>query len=334
MIKDRQDTVQNNQNVEKYLKSEYALEYLKLCAFLKERVEEDKLNDVMQDILVLLYDAQKESRVPESIYGDDIESFCKKISEGLPHEKKIRINKKRKTVMKYRIAIGILCFGIIGVMIYNKLSLNGTIGVLKNGLAFMVQNNDYNVEFENTSTFYEVEVDLSNLESNIGKVIYDDGQCIIDIDHIVKENNGVYNVFFRTHGRYNRHGGTLVTPIYKSSLNDTKYSIVEYHLIDGTSYSGFTAQEKPIKEENISDVMVGKMQVLLDGMPYACSLSTFDSLKYKDGDIFGFYLFTVDNNEKEKDEVLLKDKIAEAKGRVTLRLYDLIKTTWERDVIE
>lgn len=339
----------DNSNMELYLENYYASEYRKIRTLLLELTKEDeKLIDVMQDILVLLYDAQKEKRPPESIYSDNIESFCNRLLQFLSQKEKdirkdkitkrekiinIEIIKKRiqKSLMKYRViftAIG--CF-FVGLIFFNILWLNGTIGVYKDGLKFLMKDNKYTIQYESVNTSAEIEVDLNNIESNIGKLIYDDGKCTIEIERIVKENNGIYNVFFRTHGTYKSQGGTLVTLIRNYAKVHTFPSddLVDYsNTVDGILYEEIINETSSKEQTNIADVMVGRMQVILDGTPYACRTSTVGALNYKDGDIFGFTLFPLECYEEGK--FLLEDEIAEQNGKVTLRLYNLIKTTWSR----
>lgn len=177
---------------------------------------------------------------------------------------------------------------------------NGTIGTFHNGLAFMMGDPAYHISYSNVDPVAEAEIDLYNLESNAGKVIYDDGECSIKIQLVRQEGNGAYNIFFRTHGKFNRSGGTLVSAV------------------------------KQIRNENgtYSYECVGKMQVIVDDEAYEGNNSGLGGLNNKDGDVFGFYLFSLDCYEN--GQFLLDDQIEDQNGVVKIQLSHLNKTTWIR----
>lgn len=177
---------------------------------------------------------------------------------------------------------------------------NGSISTFQNGLTFMMRDSAYQISYSNEDSVAEAEIDLYNLESNAGKIIYDDGECKIKIELARQEENGTYNVFFRTHGKYTRAGGTLI-----SSL-------------------------KHIRNENgtYSTECVGTMQVIVEDKVYQGYNSAWSSLHYKDGDEFGFYLFPLECYEY--GEFLLDDQIKSQNGKVKIQLTHLNKTTWTR----
>lgn len=177
---------------------------------------------------------------------------------------------------------------------------NGTISTFQNGLAFMMHNSAYHISYSKVDSVAEAEIDLFNLENNAGKIIYDDGECRIEIQVARQEVNGDYNIFFRTHGKYNRSGGTLISAV------------------------------KQLRKENgyHSYECVGKMQVIVDDRVYDSYNSALSSLNSKDGDEFGFYLFPLECYEYGK--LVLDDKIKDQNGIVKIRLLNLNKTTWAR----
>ena len=176
---------------------------------------------------------------------------------------------------------------------------NGTIGTFQSGLAFMMQNPAYYINYSKVDSVAEAEIDLYNMESNAGKIIYDDGVCSLEIK-LVRQESGTYNIFFRTHGKYNSSGGTLISAVKQIRNENGTYSIE----------------------------CVGKMQVIVDDKVYESNNSALGGLNYKDGDVFGFYLFPLDCYEN--GQFLLDEQIKDQNGVVKIQLSHLNKTTWIR----
>ena len=199
--------------------------------------------------------------------------------------------KKRRTVL--------LCVGLVAACVL-LLWENGTIGTFQDGLSFMMQDSAYHISYSDVDSVVEAEIDLYNPESNAGKNIYDDGKCKIEIELVRQEENGAYNIFFRTHGKYNRSGGTLISAV------------------------------KQIRNENesYSYECVGRMQVIVDGKAYEGKNSGLGCLTEKDGDIFGFYLFPLDCYDN--GQFLLKNQIKNQNGIVKIQLSHLNEISWTR----
>lgn len=176
---------------------------------------------------------------------------------------------------------------------------NGTIGTFRNGLAFMMRESAYHISYSNVASVVEAEIDLYHPESNAGKIIYEDGENSIEIQ-LVRQEDGDYNIFFRTHGTYNRSGGTLISAV------------------------------KQLRNENgtYSNECVGNMQVIVGDKAYESYHSGLSSLNDKDGDEFGFYLFPLECYDN--GQLLLDDKIKDRNGIVKIQLFHLNKTTWAR----
>lgn len=320
----------NGVNINQYLKEEYAKEYVKLYTSLQQLIDNKHvLEDVMQDMLGLFYDAQKENRSPERIYGDTRDDFCNQVLQAL--QLKGEENKKQKvvnhkTIICYRVFIGLLCCGFACFIFLHKLWENGTIGTYKDGFQYFMDNRNYLMKYKSTPVYPEVEVDLYNLDSNIGKLIYDDGQVTIRIENMEYDTSGMYYVTFRSRGNYSKNGGTLVTPIFIKSLETglQSFTLYEYNneqVIAQRIYETSEANE-------FDEIMIGKLQIIIDGSAYACQNRQMDAFKYKDGDVFKFQLFT-DEYYKENG-FLIQDKLNQRNGKVNLRLYNLVQATWER----
>lgn len=299
MGNDYNATKQENNKIIKLLKGNYLAEYKKLRKMLKSDVgSPEELEDVLGGILLLLYDAQSEDKAAESIYGNDFENFYSDMLQALPNLLTSEMKQNRNTTKN--ITIVILSCVVLALTIFFVLWQNGTIGVYQRGMAFLMENSSYAIDYKDLDLVIETEIDLYNLDSNTGKVIYDDGQCKIEIALVRKELDGSYNAFFRTHGSYNRLGGTLISST-KQRMTEERYYTYNF---------------------------VGKFQVIVDGVAYDGYNSATSSLIHKDGDEFGFYIFPLECYEN--GEFLLEDSIKKQDGKVSIRLFDLSKITWNR----
>lgn len=112
---------------------------------------------------------------------------------------------------------------------------------------------------------YTVTIDLSDPESNEGKVLFDgeEGNQIY-ISRIVQSSSS-YTVVFRSSGSYNLGGGTLV-----SGLEHAR------------NKNGFTHEFK------------AEAQAMYNGETFKLRPSSSSGLNYLSGDEFGFYLFPPD----------------------------------------
>lgn len=118
---------------------------------------------------------------------------------------------------------------------------------------------------------YTVELDLADLASNEGKILFDDGDSQISVEEVVAMEEAGYEVVFRSHAAELGNGATLVSGVD--------------HFRTGSELS------QSFKAEAIADV---------DGQAVALTPSSGSGLVYHDGDRFGFYL---DVPEGGADEV-------------------------------
>ncbi|MUK90511.1 hypothetical protein GMD78_19320 [Ornithinibacillus sp. L9] len=133
-------------------------------------------------------------------------------------------------------------------------------------------NNAHPVEGE-----YAVTIDLSDLASNEGKVLFDDGENKIYLSEVIVHSEAEYEFFFRSRGRYSLGGASLVSGVthtyYNGGFNSSLQAEVK------ASYKGETHELSP---------------------------SGSSGLNYRDGDEFGFYLdFTDDIILDLKEEVMV-----------------------------
>ncbi len=78
------------------------------------------------------------------------------------------------------------------------------------GIALMECDANYQVTVSPIHETVSCSVDLANVEANIVKVVYDDGQCQIKIANMINENDS-YKIYFDAKGTYDFYKGTLVT---------------------------------------------------------------------------------------------------------------------------
>ncbi|WP_245807782.1 hypothetical protein [Halobacillus massiliensis] len=105
-----------------------------------------------------------------------------------------------------------------------------------------------------------IEIDLSDLESNEGKVLFEDSETKIYITKVTHDDSE-YNVTFRSSGSYDAGGATLVSGLEHERNNN-----------------GLTSHFK------------AKAEAVYKGENYELSPSGSSGLHYRDGDRFGFYL--------------------------------------------
>lgn len=204
--------------------------------------------------------------------------------------------------MKVSIQQMIKSVGIIGCMlllsvVLGAVSTYGYLDLSQQGLLYFHQNSDsYVLSHQNDSNKYTTEINLNDLDENIGKRIFDNGEQYIEITQLdyVGAHAGGYRIFFRSHGTYHLNGGKLISGVMHSK-NDTDALTLNCQAVLNTSYSGVSYQ--------------GKLQGITGYLT--------------DGDIFGFYLFPTE--AYENGEISLENA-----GKATITLTQLTEHTWTR----
>lgn len=172
--------------------------------------------------------------------------------------------------------IGIV-LSVLGISFF--LWASGLFGIWMYGISYFSKNVDayYNngspVEGE-----YSVSIDLSDLKSNEGKVVYDDGKNQIYVSKVFNNDESGYEVSFQSSGNYHMNGATLVSAIQ--------------HVPTDNDFTG-------IPEVTAEGAYRGET--------FTLSPSGTSGLNYRDGDDFGFYLFPHVKDievDLEKDETI------------------------------
>ena len=145
---------------------------------------------------------------------------------------------------------------------------------------------------------YTVSIDLDDLQSNVGKGLYDDGNnkiYISWIDNTGNSSSGGYRIGFRSRGHYSLTNATLVSGIHHATIG-------------GNSYTS---------------VLSAKMSVKYNNKVYNSREFGTSGLNYRDGDDFAFYIFP--SELYENGEISLNEK-----GTVYLTVTNLYKNVWTK----
>lgn len=190
---------------------------------------------------------------------------------------------------------------LISIIIVLTLWLTGVIGLCLNGMAYIANNTK---EFNDTAGHliagnYSLSINLNDLECNIGKVLYNDGESKIYvswIDNTGNSNTGGYRIGFRCSGSYSLNGARLVSGAHHETVDD--HSFRTY--------------------------MTAKMTAKYKDKIYNSSEFGTSGLNYKDGDDFSFYIFP--SEAYDNGEVLLNEE-----GVVELSIENLYKNIWTKN---
>lgn len=171
--------------------------------------------------------------------------------------------------------------------------ITGSINLWFYGIGDIADNvKDYYLELEPLDGEYSVMIDLSDPKSNKGKFLYNDSVHQIYVSDVIVKNEANYEVYFRTSGKYDLHGATLV-------------SGTEHKRLQGGFTHNFLASAKATYR----------------GHTFIIYESGTSGINYKDGDYFGLYLIphdtgvTIDISENPIIKVTLSNLIMHKWGR-------------------
>lgn len=102
---------------------------------------------------------------------------------------------------------------------------SGLFGLWSNGVAFLANNTkQFTENGHSVDGRYSLKVDLSSLESNIGKEIFNDGEHRIYVSSLQGTLNGGYDIGFRSSGQYSLSGATLISGLHHQTINDHSFT--------------------------------------------------------------------------------------------------------------
>lgn len=200
-----------------------------------------------------------------------------------------------KDMKKKKIMMTIILISMIIIILW----LTGIMGLWLNGIAYIGYNTK---KFNDTEGYlipneYSIFINLSNLEGNIGKELYNDSVSKIYIswiDNTGSSNSGGYRIGFRSSGKYSLNGATLVSGARHETVNNS-----------------FTTY------------ITGEMTAIYKNITYNSNVFGTSGLNYKDGDEFAFYIFP--SEAYDSGEISLQEN-----DIVELYIKNLYKNIWTK----
>ena len=153
-----------------------------------------------------------------------------------------------------------------------------------------------------------VVIDWNDVQAAVGQELYDDGACVIYISAIEEDQNGGYDIFFKTRGEFGYKSGRLVTPL--SHIDDQNEEIVLQDI------------HKNWTNDAVLQVTIGDKTYLSE--KWHTRVKSFD----KDGDEMGYPMFSIDCYDH--GEMILADEIRQNNNKVSIRLIGLKEIIYER----
>lgn len=195
--------------------------------------------------------------------------------------------------------IGIM-FILMAAVISLTLWSTGLAGLWHNGISYIANNTK---EFSDIKGHvvkgnYSVSINLSDLESNIGKELYNDGThriYVSCVDNTGDINTGGYRIGFRSSGQYSPDKATLVSGVHHATVDNNSFTMD----------------------------MSARMTAEYKGKIYKSSEFGTSGLNYKDGDDFSFYIFPTQAYESK--EIFLNEN-----GVVNLTVTGLFENIWSK----
>jgi hypothetical protein len=177
----------------------------------------------------------------------------------------------------------------------------GMIGIWNEGMAYIA---NHTAGYNNKGGYviqdsYSMTINLADLESNVGKELYNDGNhriYVAWVNNTGSANSGGYSIGFRSSGQYSLKGATLVSGVQHITLG----------------------------EHSFTSKMSAQMTAEYHAKSYGSSASGHGGLNYKNGDDFSFYLFppeAYDSKEVTLDET----------GEVRLTISNLYMNVWSKN---
>jgi hypothetical protein len=181
---------------------------------------------------------------------------------------------------------------------------------MREGIVYAEQSENYRIsEYPVRDSDYVV-IDWDNVEAVIGQEIYNDGQCVIYISEIVDDQNGGYDIFFKTKGDFGYWKGRIVTPLSHMGIQERWEDI----LLQGVY------QNWP--NDAVLQVNIGDNTYLSE--KWCSRAQSID----KNGDEVGYPMFALEYYEYGK--MILTDEIRQNNNKVSIRLIGLKEIIYER----
>ncbi len=286
----------NNLSKAKQLKDTYKEVFKKTYRALRMDVKKSlERENAISDLIDMLLNAMNESRPVSDLFTDGYEEFYHDLLGILPIiSQKSKQNRRKLKKCLTAITGLLICF----LVTFGVLWQIGYIGMRKEGISYLACTLDkYSYKSEIIEKGYSIDINLTDLDSNIGKILYDKDNCTIVVSGV--DNNpvaGGYSIFFRAQGQYSLKSGKLVSGQKHYATESRWYS------------TSITA----------------KMNTEYKGKNYQGEIAGESGLIYVDGDEFGFYLFP----QKIYAENIVN--LYNSKDLVKVTVSDLCVNTWNR----
>ncbi|MBO5046998.1 MAG: hypothetical protein J6D19_01155 [Clostridia bacterium] len=252
---------QIRQNVSR-IQAPYDEIFLKTKKLLRHDIApREKRMEILLDFSELLADASMNKQPPEELFPDGFDSFYAELVSGIPSYSAERRVKKMKNLA---VVCGVLVVLTLGIL----LSYSGILGIWIEGLPSIAGNlNQYDYHLGTISEEYTFTIDLEDLESNAGKIVYHEinehgEEFTIRIKSVYQDAHfRPYSISFISEGSYNMQGAKLISAVSHYSTSSRYFSkdvVAELYCIDGD-------------------------------IKYDCRVRGIDGLK-RTGDSFGYYL--------------------------------------------
>lgn len=280
----------------KHLSSEYHALYKRLVRMLRADVEPGpELELALSSILELLLEASQEQRLAAELFPEGIDAFYRDLLETLPVYSSAKTEAKRK---QKRIVWSIAAVVLALTVVWGICGQIGYTDMWRRGIAYMAGSLDkYSYHHTTLDGEYEVDIDLSDLNSNKGKIVYDHDGLRIVVDSVDMAGlwGGGFRIHFRSHG---------------------KYSLDRAVLVSGSKHYSTEARW-------FSSSLEAELRSEYKGQIYQGSVMGISGLNYKDGDMFSFYLFPAEAYQDNQIPL-------EGEGTVKVTLSGLSRNEWLR----
>ncbi len=147
----------------------------------------------------------------------------------------------------------------------------GLLGLWKDGIAYIANNTEKYSDREGHKIQgrHSLSIDLSDLNSNRGKELYNDGTHKIVVASVEKTINDSITISFRSMGHYSLNGATLISGVRHYTVNNISFA------------------------SEMSAVMTAED----DSTNYSVSGTGMSGLNYRDGDDFSFSIYPLKTSD-------------------------------------
>lgn len=200
-----------NTDVLKVLKDDYLKEYRRIKMRLLEDIQNSSyLNVQLHDIANQLYALQLRDQMPQEIYGDDFEGFCKNIIKEMPEPLQLRKQSAgwNKGIILI-LAVILIC--VSGYAIYR----NSMMETQRSQLGYLQESSAYRTAQSEVKKKLHFSLDPENYDNLVGQVLYDEEGNTITISDIEEQKQDLV-IYLESSGPFSNDGGSIVSVVEHS----------------------------------------------------------------------------------------------------------------------